>query len=141
MPDAAYDLIDVGPRANTYGLAMCEMVNETWKRKGVKGRDLLPAWEKVFNQFGNRFQDVNFRARGYQQYWTSTGGKGILAPRHLGRSVRVLAGPWVERYAAGALWLTTVVNWVYGDWQPAVITAGCAGIVTGIAFARWARER
>jgi len=80
---ALYDHVDVGPRANTFGLAIAEMVNDTRKRNGAKGKDLLPAWEKL-GQFGSRFRDVNFRERGYMQYWTSLGGTGTLAPQHLG---------------------------------------------------------
>ena len=80
-----YDHVDLGARGNTYGLAIAEMVNEVWKKKGTKVTNLLPAWEaRLTGTAPTRFNEVTFRARGYQQYWTSTGGKGTLAPQHLG---------------------------------------------------------
>lgn len=79
-----YDHVDVGPRANTYGLAIAEMVNEVLRKNGAKVKDLLPAWENI-GLFGSRYREVNFRERGYQQYWTSVGSQGKgLAPQHLG---------------------------------------------------------
>jgi hypothetical protein len=73
-----YDHIDVGNHANTYGYAIQEMVNQTRPKK-----NWLPAWEKI-SQFGSRYREVAFKDRGYQQYWTSIGGKGNFAPQHLG---------------------------------------------------------
>jgi hypothetical protein len=39
-----YQRIDVGNRSNTFGMAIADLVNETWRKKGKKVKELLPAW-------------------------------------------------------------------------------------------------
>lgn len=73
-----YDHVDVGPRANTYGYAMLEMINETRQKK-----NWLPAWEKS-QLVSARYREIAFKNRGYQQFWTSIGSRGNFAPQHLG---------------------------------------------------------
>jgi Family of unknown function (DUF6551) len=57
--------IDVGRRSNTYGMAIADMVNDTWRKKGKGLKSLLPAWTPNLGQVfpGGRFQDVRFSSR------------------------------------------------------------------------------
>ena len=62
--------IDVGARSNTYGLAIADAVNEVWKKKGKKGRELLEPWTTNLAAFGSRYrQGVSFRES--SNNWTS----------------------------------------------------------------------
>lgn len=36
--------VDVGRRSNTFGMAIADLLNDTWRKKGRKVKDLLPAW-------------------------------------------------------------------------------------------------
>jgi hypothetical protein len=44
-------------------------------------------------------------------------------------------------FTAALLWFTTVFSYAHENYGTAVIVAGCAGLVTGMTFAQWARRR
>jgi hypothetical protein len=71
--------IDVGNRANTFGLALAEIVNDAWRRKGKRIKELLPTWEHI-GQFGSRYRDVSFSDRAVQ--WRTS--QSDLVPQQLG---------------------------------------------------------
>lgn len=77
--NSIYDRVDVGARGNTYGLAIAEMVNDVWRRKGAKVKGLLPAWEAPA-QLGQR---TRMRDRGNVTNWTTTSARGNLTPQQL----------------------------------------------------------
>jgi hypothetical protein len=54
---------------------------------------------------------------------------------------RLLAGYWIDAFAAAMLGLATVFSYLHNDYLSAVITALCTGVCFGVAFARWARSR
>lgn len=58
--NSIWQRIDVGPRSNTYGLSIAEMVNDLWRKKGVPVKKLLPAWQASLGQFGSRYRDAPF---------------------------------------------------------------------------------
>jgi hypothetical protein len=53
-----FSRIDYGRRANTYGVAILEMVNDVWHKRGKSAKQLLPEWERSPSLFGTRFRDV-----------------------------------------------------------------------------------
>jgi hypothetical protein len=53
-----YNRVDIGPRSNTYGLAIAEVINDAWRKQGKKVKDLLPTWERSLGHFGSRYRDV-----------------------------------------------------------------------------------
>lgn len=67
--------LDVGKRSNTYGMAVADLLNDTWRRKGKKPKDLLPAWVP------NIAQVFVGRPGTHSSY---TLGDSHLAPQHLG---------------------------------------------------------
>jgi hypothetical protein len=67
--------VDVGKRSNTYGMAVADLLNETWKRKGKKLKELLPAWPPNIAQLGGPRRPAT--RSGYSAAST-------LAPQHLG---------------------------------------------------------
>lgn len=78
--EAIRQRVDVGNRSNTFGYAMVEMINEVSKRKGVKVKDLLGAWEVSIGQFGSRYRDVSYTDRAVQ--WRTS--QSDLTPQQLG---------------------------------------------------------
>lgn len=53
--------VDVGRRSNTFGMAIAELVNDTWRKRGTPIKKLLPAWQdKVVSPYG---RDVSFSSR------------------------------------------------------------------------------
>lgn len=36
--------VDVGRRSNTFGMAIADMTNDAWRKKGKRVKELLPAW-------------------------------------------------------------------------------------------------
>jgi hypothetical protein len=59
--------IDVGPRSNTYGHAIADLVNDTWRKQGKGVKQLLPAWTRNLGAFP-KVTDVKFSSR---MNWTS----------------------------------------------------------------------
>lgn len=56
--------VDVGRRSNTYGMAIADMVNDDWKKRGKKLKDLLPAWVPNLSQASpGKYRDVGFSSR------------------------------------------------------------------------------
>ncbi len=55
--------------------------------------------------------------------------------------MRVFARDWVDCFAAVMLSLTTIFEYLHGEYGDAVITALCAGLVGGMVFTRWALRR
>jgi Family of unknown function (DUF6551) len=53
--------VDVGRRSNTYGMAIADMVNDTWRKQGKKTRELLPAWVPSLGQAN--LHNVRFSSR------------------------------------------------------------------------------
>lgn len=54
--------VDLGPRSNTYGHAIVDVVNDSWKKKGKPLKQLLPAWTKNLGLF-QPYHDVKFSSR------------------------------------------------------------------------------
>jgi len=54
--------IDLGPRSNTYGQAIADVINDRWKKQGKSLKQLLPAWTKNLGAF-QPFHDVKFSSR------------------------------------------------------------------------------
>ena len=71
--------VDVGKRSNTYGMAIADMVNETWKKKGTRLKDLLPAWAP--NIATAAYRDISFSSR---MNWSSAPSTRNPAPQKLG---------------------------------------------------------
>jgi len=69
----------VGKRSNTYGMAIADMVNETWKKKGTRLKDLLPAW--VPNIATAPYRDISFSSR---MNWATVNKSRNPAPQKLG---------------------------------------------------------
>lgn len=57
--------VDVGKRSNTYGMAIADMCNDTWRKKGKRVKDLLPAWVPNLSQAspGRTYREVTFSSR------------------------------------------------------------------------------
>jgi hypothetical protein len=57
--------IDVGRRSNTYGMAIADMVNDTWRKRGKALKALLPAWTPNLSQAGGptQYHNVSFSSR------------------------------------------------------------------------------
>ena len=70
--------VDVGKRSNTYGMAIADMLNDTWRKQGKKTRQLLPAWVPNLAQQG----PGSFSSR---MNWASKPGD-VPAPQQLGAS-------------------------------------------------------
>lgn len=72
---------DVGARSNTYGLAIADAINDVWRKKGKKVKELLPAWTVNLAAFGSRYRTgINFRD--VSQAWTTSSPKNP-APQNL----------------------------------------------------------
>jgi hypothetical protein len=69
---------DVGKRSNTYGMAIADMLNDVWRKKGRKTKELLPAWAPNLAQVG--FNNARFSSR---MNWASKPGHDP-APQALG---------------------------------------------------------
>jgi len=54
--------VDVGKRSNTFGMAIADMVNDSWRKKGKRVKDLLPAWTPNLAQV-NPGRGVSFSSR------------------------------------------------------------------------------
>jgi len=55
--------------------------------------------------------------------------------------VNALVSPWLERYAAGMLWVSAAFSFAHQAWSSVFVCASCAGIVSGMAIFRWIKER
>jgi hypothetical protein len=82
--DSVWQHSDVGRRGNTYGAAIAAMVNDTWRKRGIKVKDLLPAWEINPNAFGARYRNVGFTERQSVQMQWRTSSSHNPAPQQLG---------------------------------------------------------
>jgi hypothetical protein len=75
--------VDVGSRSNSFGLAIVEVVNDQWRKKGKKVKDLLPAWSPLPNpaQFGSHLRtDIKFSDNQFN--WTTSSSRNP-APQQL----------------------------------------------------------
>ena len=68
--ESIWGSVDVGRRANTYGMAIVNMINDGWRRQGVKVKDLLPAWVINPSPFVP-YRDVPYRV-GHSNWTTSS---------------------------------------------------------------------
>lgn len=57
--------VDVGMRSNTYGMAIAEMTNDVWRKKGKGGKQLLAAWQTFPVNPGafTGYRDIKFSTR------------------------------------------------------------------------------
>jgi hypothetical protein len=53
--------VDVGPRSNTFGHAIADMVNDTWRKQGKGIKQLLPPWERNLGSF--KHSEIKFSNR------------------------------------------------------------------------------
>lgn len=61
--ESIFGRVDVGNRSNTYGVAIADVVNDTWRKKGKKVKDLLPAWVANLSVYNLQpFKDVPFNS-------------------------------------------------------------------------------
>lgn len=55
--------------------------------------------------------------------------------------MKLFARDWVDAFAAVMLSLTCMFSYINREYDAAVVTALCAGLVGGMVFTRWAMRR
>jgi len=67
---------DVGKRSNTYGMAIADLINDTWRRRGKRVKELLPAWAPNIAQLAGGYR------MGVRSGYSTNSDR---APQHLGK--------------------------------------------------------